>query len=134
MSKILSNIYIGSLDDSFNNNNCECILNVASEINLLNRLDVEYKKIAINKSEDIRLIIPDCIDYINKNIKKGYKIFIHCSDDQSRCICIAIAYLCIERYLTFYQAVDLIKKKSKVFNPDPKLLDQVKSYFELLRS
>lgn len=131
MSKILSHLYVGTVEESFEDHKCECILNVASELDLINRLNKDYKKISIaddDPNEDITKIIPECLEYIETNIKQNKKVFVHCLEGKSRSICIIIAYLCIKCYLTFDQAIELVKKRSSHYDPYPNYLNQVKDY------
>lgn len=138
MSKILDNLFVGSVEESFEDHGCEYILNVASELDLLDRVGkldsltkLTYKKIGMNDDDpddDIRKIIPECLDFICNAIQNNGKVFVHCLEGKSRSILICIAYLITQEY-TFDNAFNYVKTCSKRFDPFENYVLQVREYF-----
>lgn len=94
MSKILENLYVGSVDDAFNNDiiyNITHILNIADELDINERIDHEYLKCGCNDddlNDNIQRILPGCIEWITKAIKSKGKILVHCLEGKkSFCLC-----------------------------------------------
>lgn len=68
MSKITDHLFIGSLDDAFNDefldsNGITCIVNVASELNIPERVRHQYLWLGVDddsETDDITRILPGC--------------------------------------------------------------------------
>jgi protein-tyrosine phosphatase len=84
MTQITQNIFIGSLEDAFNDDcikNVTHIINVAKELHLLNRIGHEYIKYGVNdddKNENITNILSQCVEWIDNCISNNGKVLIHC--------------------------------------------------------
>lgn len=132
MSKVLETLYVGSLDEAFDEDvlsNVHAILNVASELDLLPRLNHEYKKININDddpTEDIRKHTTEAIEWMDTQIKKGNKVLVHCLEGRSRSVCICIAYLIKKQGYTYENAVERLRRCAKYYDPYPLYLEQLK--------
>lgn len=131
MTEIYKNLYVGSLEDAFDDNilkNVQSILNVASELNIPERINHNYLHLGINDddlTENICKIIPQCLNFIHENINKG--ILIHCLEGKSRSICIAIIYLKIYKKINIDYNIEYIKNKRDI-DIFPLYLKQIKSY------
>src|SRR5437899_224538 len=97
MTEIYKNLYIGSLEDAFDENiikNVHSILNVAKELNIPERVNHNYLHLGINDddyTEDITTILPKSLEFIHQNISNG--VLIHCLEGKSRSVCVALIYL-----------------------------------------
>lgn len=119
MTCITINLWIGSIEDAHDATvlaHVTHILNVAEEMYLLNKSQThEYTKIAIaddDSKSDIQTILPDCIAWMYEVIEneKG-RVLVCCLTGESRCICVAIAYLCIKCGMSFDRAYELFHEK-----------------------
>lgn len=139
MSQIIDSIYVGSLEDSFDDNVLDKvthILNVAEEVNIRNRLHHKYQKYGVNDddlTEDITRIIPDCMTWINNavNNEKGI-VLIHCLEGKSRSVIIVIAYLCYKGY-DIDEAISLIKCKRPCHDIFSLYMEQLRNFVKLLK-
>jgi len=131
MTEIYKNIYVGSLEEAFNNkiiSKVGSILNVAKDLNIPERVDHNYLHLGINDddpSENIIDIVEHCIDFITVNIKKG--VLIHCLEGKSRSICIALIYLNIWENKNIDYMIEEISQLRKV-DIYPLYLKQIKEY------
>lgn len=132
MSKIVNKLFVGSLDEAFNDNitkDIQSMLNVASELDLLPRLEHRYKKISINDddpNEDITIHINEAVEWIDKEIKQDNSVLVHCLEGRSRSVCICIAYLIIKQNYTYEDAINHLKLHAKYYDPYPLYLEQLR--------
>lgn len=121
MSQLTDGLFVGSLDDAFDSrilSQVTHILNVAAEIDIRHRLYHTYHRVHINdddKSDDVRLVLDECVDYIQHAIDDGGKVLVHCLEGVSRSVCVCIAYLCYSGFCKdFQEAYQYICQKRQV--------------------
>lgn len=136
MSKILDNLYVAGVEETFKDELLKAsvthFLNVASELDILDRVNHGYKKIAINDDDcqcDIRDILPDCIDYIARVHQNGCSVCVHCLEGKSRSVCVCIAYLCTKLEWNFKDAYDWVKKHRPCTDVFPLYLHQLQNEY-----
>jgi protein-tyrosine phosphatase len=141
MSKILNNIYVGSLEDAYNYDiicNVTHILNVADELILLNRVDHKYLKFGVNdddEHEDITRIFDNCINWIDDAINVyGGSVLIHCLEGKSRSVCVCLSYMCIKCSFTIENALNHIKTARSCIDIFPLYLEQTIRYINKQKS
>lgn len=125
MSKILDNLYVGSIEDAFNVNllheHINSVLNVASELNLLKRPYHVSKKISINDDDPDETIIPkviEAITWIKNEHDNNRTILVHCLEGRSRSVCVVLAYLATYIYNNdLNKAINHVKQRHKNYNP-----------------
>jgi protein-tyrosine phosphatase len=136
MTCITVNLWIGSIEDAYDSTVLEHvthIINVAEEMHLLNKSQThEYTKIAIaddDKHSNIQTILPDCIAWMHEVIEneKG-RVLVCCLAGESRCVCVAIAYLCMKCGMSFDEAYKLCHDKCSNLCIYPRYLFQVKTF------
>lgn len=135
MTQLTHNLWVGSLDDAFDNNiiqNVTHILNVASELELLPRINHQYTKIAVNDDDentDISTILHECIAYItNAHQQDNGTVLIHCLEGKSRSVCVCLAYMCVTLGMTFEDALALVKSKRPIIDIYPLYQKQLEDY------
>jgi dual specificity phosphatase 12 len=134
MTQLTENLWVGSLEDAFDTSlisHVTHILNVASELMLINRVDHVYSKIAIEDDDinsDIRSILPHTVAWIKDAMKNGGKVLVHCLEGKSRSVCVCIAYLCLVRRMSFDEALQLVTTKRKQIDIYPLYFEQLKAY------
>lgn len=132
MSKIINKLFVGSLDEAFNDNitkDIQSMLNVASELDLLPRIEHRYKKISINDddpNEDITVYINEAVEWIDNEILQNNSVLVHCLEGRSRSVCICIAYLIIKQNYTYEDAINHLKLYAKYYDPYPLYLEQLR--------
>lgn len=128
MSVILDNLIVGSFEESFKSTHeFTHVLNVASECNVVERVGRIYYKCAIEDdcaSDDIRLIIPQCLDFIRKAHDGGGIVFVHCLEGKSRSVCIVLAYLVYVLDWSVNDALEHVRSKRDI-DIYPLYFDQV---------
>lgn len=67
---------------------------------------------------DIREYLDPCADFIDKVLKDGGKVYVHCYAGISRSSTIVIYYLMKYKKMRFTDAFDLVKKKRPVACPN----------------
>ena len=137
MSKIISNLYVASVEETFKNEDLKvCVthfLNVASEVLISERVNHVYKKIAIpddDDNSDIRIIIEPCLEWIHTALENGGSVCVHCLEGKSRSVCICIAYMCYYMNMTYEQAYTTIYDKRPCIDIFPLYESQVKEWLE----
>lgn len=139
MSMLLTSqgiLIVGSLDEAFDENiintyNIGCFVNVASEINLSNRVGAQYFKCGItddNESDDITKILPQTLEFINSQHKNGKTVMVHCLEGKSRSVGVCIAYLVKFDHCTVDYALQKIKKVRPDIDIFPLYLQQIRNW------
>ena len=120
MTRITNNLFVGSLDEAFDDivkSNVSHMLNVASELNL-KRVNHTYHKIGINdddKDTNIQDYLEPCVMWIQNAIdKEDGVVLVHCLEGKSRSVCVCIAYLCSVLNWTFDEALEAISTKRTI--------------------
>ncbi len=140
MSKITDHLFIGSLDDAFNDefldsNAITCIVNVASELNIPERIRHQYLWLGVDddsEKDDITSILPKTIDYIKSKINSGHNALIHCLEGKSRSVCVGLAYLSLTECIDPLNAIKKIQLSRACANPWPRYLEQTILYITTL--
>lgn len=142
MSLIIPNLLVGSVDEAFDQSllhhfKVSSILNVASELNFKERVDLCYHKIGIDDdsfTSNIQDILPCCLAIMQNEIQKeGGTLLVHCLEGKSRSICVVLAYLVIYTHLDWDDGLSCIKEKRPLIDVFPLYLEQTKSYCESLK-
>jgi len=135
MSKILDNLYVAGLEETYKDEKLKSqvshFLNVASELMITSRVDHGYKKIGIKDDDinsDIRIILLDCINWIDHVIIEGGSVCVHCLEGKSRSVCVCIAYLCLKQNWNFHEAYEWIKSQRPIIDIYPLYYQQLKMY------
>jgi protein-tyrosine phosphatase len=137
MSKVLDNLYVAGVEETYKDealkSNVTHFLNVASEVDIHERVDHGYKKIAINDDDincDIRSILLDSINYIDGVNKEGGSVCVHCLEGKSRSVCVCIAYLCCKLNWDFDIACQWMKQQRPSLDIFPLYLQQLRMYIK----
>lgn len=139
MSYVIDNIVVGSFQESFDYNilekwNVTHILNVATELNVNERVERSYVKHAVPDDcpdTDITTIFDACIQYIDSAHKAHGCVFVHCLEGKSRSVCVVLAYLVTKRHWSFDAVLSSIMMHRPQIDPYPIYLDQTRAYCDL---
>lgn len=138
IDRIIDNIFLGNWYDSIDemklkHNNIKCILtlnknNVHTEANrdMFDRLGIRYKYVKIQDSPDENLL--QHIDSSIRFIKKcDDNVLVHCSMGISRSVGIVVAYLMKEKNMSYGKAIDYVRKRRPIANPNYSFVQQLKT-------
>lgn len=128
-------MYVAGVDETYRNTDLKSavthFLNVASEVDIHERVDHGYRKIAINDDDincDIRSILLDCINYIDMVVNEGGSVCVHCLEGKSRSVCVCIAYMCCKLGWDFDEALKWVEKQRPCVDIFPLYLRQLRMY------
>ncbi|KAI4461098.1 dual specificity protein phosphatase 19 [Holotrichia oblita] len=120
---IITNLYLGSQD-------C-CEESVLREYNIRNVLSIgveplyRYENIQYKVMEcldlpetNIKVLVNNCVPYINNSLSKNENILIHCNAGVSRSSAIVIGYLMLEHKLEYDVAYDMVKQARSCIKPN----------------
>lgn len=142
MSKILDNLYLGSIytaqSPSFiQNNNIKLIINAAREVNIpfydsvqlvlnLNWVD--------NLDQEITTAYLDYLsNVIDNHLRNNMAVLVNCFAGISRSSTIIIAYLMNKHNMSLVEAISYVKDKRYIINPNPNFLNILKRYEQYLQ-
>jgi protein-tyrosine phosphatase len=138
IDRISDNIFLGNWFDSTNEwklkfNNIKCILtlnenNVHTEadMDMFSKLGIRYKYVQIQDSLDAN-ILPHIDSSIRFLKKCDGNVLVHCSAGISRSVSIVVAYLMKENNMSYISAIDYVKKRRSIANPNYSFVQQLKT-------
>jgi protein-tyrosine phosphatase len=138
IDRIIDNIFLGDWFDSTNElklkfNNIKCILtlnenNVHTEEdrNMFTKMGIRYKYVQIQDSLDAN-ILPHIDSSILFLKKCDDNVLVHCSAGISRSVSIVVAYLIKEKNMSYNGAIDYVRKRRPVANPNYSFAQQLKT-------
>ncbi|MEM0354217.1 MAG: dual specificity protein phosphatase [Thermoplasmata archaeon] len=138
ISKLNNYIYLGSYEPAFNdsedfkNLGIDVIINCAKEIVYppTTKYVVEHFPLEDNEDASMLEYMDDANKKINRYLKYGKKIYIHCVDGISRSPAILIYYLMSSKKLTFIKAYSLLKSIRPGIKINPKFERELKTVEE----
>jgi hypothetical protein len=98
------------------------------------KTDLIYKKVELEDSSeaDLLKILPECTNFIEKELSIENKIFIHCKGGYSRSPSIVIAYLIKFKKFTYEEAYNFMKKRRPSIKPNDGFILQLKNFEKLV--
>lgn len=139
ISHIIENIYLGSLNgansseliDKYNIKAIVRILEPSIIYDLKSKTDTNYHFIPIydHPSEEIKPYIQDFFNFMEDN--KDKNILIHCMMGISRSATFTLLYLIKKYKMTLNEALDFVKIKRNIVNPNKGFIQQL-GLFEYL--
>jgi len=137
MSKIVDNLFVAGVDETYKNEELKAsvthFLNVASEVEIAERVDHGYHKVGINDDDDkcdIRTILPESIEWINKVVQEGGSVCVHCLEGKSRSVCVCIAYMCCCLGWNFDEALERVQIARPCLDIWPLYKEQLRMFVE----
>lgn len=128
-SEVVPGVFIGSIGAAMSKNKLKDIgithvLCVADSITPIFPDDFDYKTVKILDSPDVSIVsyLPECFDYINNALSNG-KILVHWYElfsfaGKSRSASVCIAYLMKINNWGFDQALEYLKGKRSIVEPN----------------
>lgn len=132
---IIDNIYLGSAFNAANYSQLtelgiEVIINVTKEISMHFPDHYIYEKFELydNDEENLEKCLQNVYDYIIQH--KNNKILVHCKMGASRSASVVIFYLMKQHQMTLLEAIDYIKEKRMIINPNCRFIETLQKYDE----
>jgi protein phosphatase slingshot len=134
-AEILPGFYLGSIGAAFNRK----VLQEASVGHILcccdnvkeafpNVFKYRMLKLLDRADEDITRYFDETAEYIHEILSKGEKVLVHCFAGKSRSTTIMISYLIKYHKMTVNQALQTIREKRPVAQPNMGFLKQLRLY------
>ena len=134
-NEIYDGIFIGGLSSSMNKTELQKrgITHIISVLNGCSETygDVfNYKIIHVNDDNWVTLIdhFDECIDFINNAKKNNTKVLVHCRKGVSRSVTVVISYLMVTHKISFEEALNIVRKKRPLADPNPGFRKQLIDY------
>ena len=135
ISQITNNIFLGNMlgaenSTIMNNNNIKYIINCTRTIPNYFESNYTYLRIPIDDtfSQHIENYFDITYDFITKAIDNNNNIFIHCHAGVSRSATILIAYLMRKNNIDVNTALNIVKNKRSIINPNIEFMDALNNY------
>ena len=114
----------------------DAILTVANGINPSFPSDFEYKVVQIYDGPDSNLkdYLLECIEFIEKIIKSGKRIYVNCAAGVSRSASTVLAYMMASKNISLNDAYDLVSAKRPCIKPNDGFVAQLKLFEQDLRN
>lgn len=92
--------------------------------------DFEYKNVHLrdNERQNVMPYLDQCAEYIEAALENDGKVFVHCMCGISRSSTMVIAYLISRKARAYNQAIDEVKEKRAVIQPNNGFQHQLVSY------
>lgn len=139
MTQVVPGLIIGSVDEAFKvcileQAKVTHILNVASELHFTERVNLHYKKVAVDDDSceaDIREIMWESLMFIRTAIDDGGTVMVHCLEGKSRSACVVLAYMSIMCKYEWDASVAHLKQIRPIIDVFPLYLEQTKNFINV---
>jgi hypothetical protein len=140
-SKIYDDLYISDYRAAVDLNNLKRIgithiLCVKESMSYSNHGDsIQRMHVSVSDTGTSQLqrdVFPKCSEFIEKAVKKGGKVLVHCSGGVNRSPTVVIGYLMKHRGMTMFEAYEHVVKCRPKALPHPEYLRQLTEYDESL--
>ena len=93
---------------------------------MFDRLGIRHEYVQIQDSLDANIL-----PYIDSSIRFLKKcddnVLVHCTAGVSRSVSIVVAYLMNEKNMSYEKAIDYVRKRRPIANPNPSFVQQLKT-------
>lgn len=131
---VINNIYIGSAFNAanysqLNSLNIKVIINMTNEISIYFPDEYICKRFGVydNDDADMSKYYEEIYNYIESHEDKN--ILIHCKMGASRSASVVIYYLIKKCNMSLDKAIEFLKEKRMIINPNNKFIDAIKKLF-----
>ena len=133
ITKITDNIFLGNMNgasdiNALKSNNIHYIINCTKNIPNYFEQDFKYLRIPIDDTfgQSIEKYFDVSYNFINNN--NAHNIFIHCHAGISRSATILIAYLMRKNNIDCNSALNIVKNKRSIINPNTEFMKALYNY------
>lgn len=137
---ILPLVALGSInathEDCLYENDIESVLSLATtyhevKYNLKSRLFLQLDDSPFDK-EALRTLIPQCIDFIDRETSRDRRVLVHCSAGISRSASVVIAYVMHHKKISYEDALKHVKDRKPNIAPNRGFVEVLKEIDTLL--
>jgi len=129
---ILGNIW-ATESDVIQKESIDSVLSVCSDVkinaDIKNRLVIEIDD-SFYEANKMLQNLPQCINFIDNELKKGYKVLVHCNGGISRSASVIIGYLMKKNQISYEEAFQIVKEKKNNIKPNLGFEIMLKNDFE----
>lgn len=109
------------------------VLTVAREIDiskLASHLMINYKQIPAEDEDNypLSMYFDEIADFIHEGLKNNGRVLVHCAYGASRSPTAILAYLIKFKKMKFEEALEMMKDKRSVVDPNPGFIEQLEKY------
>lgn len=136
MSRVAAGLYVGGAEEAFDPavvSRVTHVLNVASELDVRSRVDLEYAHVGVEDDDpegDIRVILDECVAWVGAAVDAGGAVLVHCMEGKSRSVCVCAAHLCVNLGYGLEAAMALIRERRPETDVYPRYARQLAEYVE----
>jgi len=141
MSLIVPDLYLASQNEAshfITNASADIVINAAFEVSfpfirnttLLNLNWYDEPQQEINKNDTLFCVI----DVIDSYLTHNQRVVVNCFAGVSRSTTIVVAYIIYKYKLTLLEALQFVRSKRNIVNPNPGFIQQLKNLEPLLLS
>lgn len=137
MDEIIPNLYLGSLHAGINKEKLKQqhfkkVINL-SYVDYPKDEAIEYLTINVydSPSADIQQYFRECCAFIDDGLQRNEKVLVHCYAGISRSTSVVVAYLMWKKNITSDQALEYVRKKREIANPNLGFMRQLKEFEEI---
>ena len=141
MSLIVPDLYLASQNEAshfITNASADIVINAAFEVSfpfirnttLLNLNWYDEPQQEINKNDTLFRVI----DVIDSYLTHNQRVVVNCFAGVSRSTTIVVAYIIYKYKLTLLEALQFVRSKRNIINPNPGFIQQLKNLEPLLLS
>ena len=134
-SKITDNLYLGTYKDALNltflqDHDITHIVNASKERNFYPHR-IKYRSIYIDDTpeSDISAYFEPTSKFIDKAICASGNVLVHCMAGISRSSTLVVAYLVSKKSMTLDAALELVREKRPIVEPNSGFMEQLKKNF-----
>ena len=136
MNYIIDNIYLGDInaaaDEAYlKEHNITTVVNCAISCKS-NYTDIKFIELRLydDKSQILFPKLEVAYNFIKKNSKKNANILVHCKCGISRSTSLVVFYLMKERGWDYDRAIDYIRERRPIVQPNPGFEEQLRNYYD----
>ena len=133
--KITENLFIGDIHSPYNknflkDNDISTIITAIAGMEPIYPKEFEYLNINIIDINTQEIIdqFDSVNEFIDSIIEKNEKILVHCVCGVSRSVSLVIAYLIYSKRISFKKALEIVKEKRDIANPNDGFVKQLIEY------
>ena len=96
------------------------------------KIDILHLPLSDHHNSNIGKYFVPMWDFVERHMKQGHRVLIHCKAGISRSVTLVLAYLMRKCHLRLPQALEMIRNVRQCANPNPGFLQQLQVYESIL--
>jgi protein-tyrosine phosphatase len=132
---IIPGLYLGNMQIDLKvlkSLNIVQILSMGFDYSITDAVPCEFIAVCDEPSENLYMHFDNTFDCINRILIENGNIYVHCIAGVSRSATVVAAYLMKRNHWSLCDAIDLIKSKRSIVEPNVGFLEQLRLYQSIL--